>query len=80
MDTYRAILAIVLAFFVLLGYQYLFVSPEQEQNQPVVEQTVEEGAQPATPAQQIQPAPALSEIAQVEQPARFEEPASLPAQ
>jgi YidC/Oxa1 family membrane protein insertase len=80
MDTYRAILAIVLAFFVLLGYQYLFVPPEQEQNQPVVEQTVEEDAQPATPAQQIQPAPALSEIAQVEQPARFEEPASLPAQ
>ena len=32
MDTYRAILAIVLAFFVLLGYQYLFVAPEKERN------------------------------------------------
>ncbi|KPK23474.1 MAG: hypothetical protein AMJ61_15710 [Desulfobacterales bacterium SG8_35_2] len=33
MDTYRAILAIVLAFFILLGYQYLFVAPQQEQQQ-----------------------------------------------
>ena len=80
MDTYRAILAIVLAFFVLLGYQYLFVSPEQEQSQPVVEQAVKEAPQPATTAQGIQPAPASSESVQVEQPARFEEPASLPAQ
>ncbi len=33
MDTYRAILAIVLAFLVLLGYQYLFVAPQEKQQQ-----------------------------------------------
>jgi len=76
MDTYRAILAIVLAFFILLGYQYLFVAPEQDQ--PVVEKTTEEVSQPKIPVQEPQPAPAA--IVQAEQPPQFEQPASLPAQ
>ncbi|KPK00713.1 MAG: hypothetical protein AMJ60_00215 [Desulfobacterales bacterium SG8_35] len=76
MDTYRAILAIVLAFFILLGYQYLFVAPEQDQ--PVVEKTTEKVSQPKIPVQEPQPAPAA--IVQAEQPPQFEQPASLPAQ
>jgi YidC/Oxa1 family membrane protein insertase len=78
MDTYRAILAIVLAFFILLGYQYLFVGPEKEQ-QGVVEKTVEV-PQPEIPAREVQPAPAPAEIAGAEQPAQFGQPVNLPAQ
>jgi YidC/Oxa1 family membrane protein insertase len=83
MDNYRAILAIVLAFFILLGYQYLFVLPEQEQQQPVVEKI--ETPQSIAPAQEPKPAQAPSAIApaeqpaQFDQPAQFEQPASLPA-
>ncbi|MFC1845428.1 membrane protein insertase YidC, partial [Thermodesulfobacteriota bacterium] len=83
MDNYRAILAIVLAFFILLGYQYLYVGTEQEQ--PVVEETVEV-QQPKVPAQAVQPQPAPAEIVSAdqavkfEQPAKFEEPSSLPSQ
>ena len=80
MDTYRAILAIVLAFFILLGYQYLFVAPEQDQ-QVVVEETVKAPQPqqiPAPGAEPVQtPSPAVT---QVEQPAQFEQPASLPSQ
>ena len=80
MDTYRAILAIVLAFFVLLGYQYLFVAPEKEQ-QVVVEETLK-----APQPQQI-PSPSVgtattppTAVVPVEQPDQFEQPASLPSQ
>jgi len=76
MDNYRAILAIVLAFFILLGYQYLFVAPMEEQEQPVAEKTVEV-QQPKTSVQKVQPQPTPAEIAQ---PAQFVEPASLPSQ
>ena len=80
MDTYRAILAIVLAFFILLGYQYLFVAPEQDQ-QVVVEETVKAPQPqqiPAPGAEPVQtPSPAVT---QVEQPAQFEQSASLPSQ
>jgi len=67
MDNYRAILAIVLAFFILLGYQYLFVAPDKEQNQPAVERTAEV-PQARIPAQEVQPAPAPAESVQAEQP------------
>ena len=67
MDNYRAILAIVLAFFILLGYQYLFVAPDKEQNQPAVEKTAEV-PQARIPAQEVQPAPAPAESVQAEQP------------
>jgi YidC/Oxa1 family membrane protein insertase len=83
MDNYRAILAIVLAFFILLGYQYLYVGTEQEQ--PVVEETVEV-QQPKVPVQEAQPQPVPAEIVsadqavEFEQPVKFEEPASLPSQ
>ena len=83
MDNYRAILAIVLAFFILLGYQYLFVTPEQEQ--PIAEKTTE-APQPIAPAQEMRPAPAPAasvspgQPAGFEQPAKFEEPVNLPAQ
>ena len=76
MDNYRAILAIVLAFFILLGYQYLFVAPMEEQEQPVAEKTAEV-QQPKTSVQKVQPQPTPAEIAQ---PAQFVEPASLPSQ
>ena len=76
MDTYRAILAIVLAFFILLGYQFLFVKPEPEQQGPekaVVEQPVE------IPGQDGQPQPVPKETVSPEQVAGFELPESLPA-
>jgi YidC/Oxa1 family membrane protein insertase len=79
MDTYRAILAIVLAFFILLGYQYLFVAPQQEQQQAVVEEAVET-PQTKAPAQSVEPRPAPAAIEPAEQPAQFEQPASLPPQ
>jgi YidC/Oxa1 family membrane protein insertase len=77
MDNYRAILAIVLAFFILLGYQYLYVGTEQEQ--PVVEETVEV-QQPKVPVQEAQPQPVPAAIVSADQPVKFEEPASLPSQ
>ncbi len=80
MDNYRAILAIVLAFFILLGYQYLFVVPQQEQKQPVVETTAEQAPQPKISPQVVQPKPAPAETIQAEQPAQFEQPVNLPAQ
>ena len=79
MDNYRAILAIVLAFFILLGYQYLFVAPEKEQQQTIAEKTAE-APQPKIPAQEVQPAPAPAESIQTEQPAQFEQPLNLPAE
>ncbi len=44
MDTYRALLAIVISFVILVGYQYLFVGfgPEEGENQPMQEQTQQE--------------------------------------
>ena len=83
MDTYRSILAIVLAFFILLGYQYFFVGTEQEQ--PAVEETVET-QQTETSVQKVQPQPApvesvpADQTAKFEEPVKFEEPASLPSQ
>jgi len=56
MDTYRAIIAIVLAFFVLLGYQYLFVAPEKEQ-QVAVEETVKTPQQRQIPGPSVETAP-----------------------
>jgi YidC/Oxa1 family membrane protein insertase len=72
MDMYRAFLAILISFVILLGYQYFFVTPSQ---QVAVEQTAQETAQqqpqqqpaqitaPAAPAQPGVPAaaPALPE-------------------
>ena len=77
MDTYRAILAIVLAFFILLGYQYLFVAPQEEQKQPVAEKTV--AVPEPIPAPEGQPAPAPAALVPAEQPPQFQQPASLPA-
>jgi len=73
-------LAIVLAFFILLGYQYLFVAPDQEQKQPAIEKTA--GApEPKIPAQEAQPAPAPAEsVQQFEPVGQFEQPVNLPAQ
>ncbi len=79
MDNYRAILAIVLAFFILLGYQYLFVAPEQKQEQPAVEKTAET-APAKIPAREVQPAPAPAETAETLEPEQFEQPANVPVQ
>ena len=76
MDNYRAILAIVLSFLILLGYQYLFVPPMEEQEQPIAEKIVEE-QQPKTSVQKVQPQITPAEITQ---PTKFVEPASLPTQ
>jgi YidC/Oxa1 family membrane protein insertase len=76
MDNYRAILAIVLAFFILLGYQYLFVAPQEEQEQQVVEKAVET-KQPGVPVQAVQPQQAPAEIVSAVQPAEFEQPAEF---
>ena len=83
MDTYRSILAIVLAFLILLGYQYLYVGTEQEQ--PVVEETVD-SQQPKVSDQEAQPQSppvkivSVDQAAEFEQPLKFEEPTSLPSQ
>ncbi len=84
MDMYRAILAIVLSFLILMGYQYLIVEPVQEQ-QPVTEE-ISAVQQPEVAVQTVQPQPAPAEAVSVqqpkglEQPREFEQPASLPSQ
>jgi len=78
METYRAILAIVLAFLILIGYQYLFVSPEQKQ--PTVEKTVEAPQQKGAPPALESPAPAPAPVIPAEPPAEFAQPAMLPSQ
>ena len=78
MDTYRAILAIVLAFLILIGYQYLFVAPEQKE--PTVEKTVEAPQPKGTPPAFDSPAPAPAPAIPAEQPVQIEQPAMLPSQ
>ena len=54
MDTYRAFLAVIISFVILMGYQYFFVGfdqPEQPAETPV--STEEQPAQPAVPQQTI---------------------------
>lgn len=55
MDTYRAFIAIIISFVILLGYQYLFVGFEQEV--APTEQEVQQTATPeqAAPAQTVTP-------------------------
>ena len=86
MDTPRAILAIVLAFLILFGYQYLFDVPQTEQEQAVTEQAqqttpeppaMEAETQPAAPAPA--PAPAPDAIAAREELQAYEVPSSVPA-
>lgn len=79
MDTYRAILAIVLAFLVLLGYQYLFVAPQEKQQQTLVEETVVTPP-PKAPVQGLEPGPAPAAVEPAGQPTQFEQPVSLPTQ
>jgi YidC/Oxa1 family membrane protein insertase len=79
MDTHKSILAIVLSFCILLGYQYLFVKPEVEQEQPVTEKTVEV-QQPNFSVQEPQPQSVPAGIVSADQPAEFVQPAILPSQ
>lgn len=46
MDSQRAILAIIISFLILLGYQYLFIGSPVEQERPVQEVGREEGGGP----------------------------------
>lgn len=67
MDTYRAFLAIVLSFLILLGYQYFYVSPQVEQGQSTQE-PVEQGTVQPLPAAEKEPpvaavAPPVPELA-----------------
>jgi YidC/Oxa1 family membrane protein insertase len=64
MDTYRAFLAILISFVILLGYQYFFVGFDQSAPEEQTAQTTAveapagtQGAVPAQPAQVMQPAP-----------------------
>jgi hypothetical protein len=57
MDNKRVIIALVLSFAVLFGWQYMFPPPKPTTPPPAAEQKQE--AAPA-PAQQIPPAPVAS--------------------
>ncbi|THB70937.1 MAG: membrane protein insertase YidC [Desulfobulbaceae bacterium] len=65
MDMYRAFLAIIISFIILVGYQYLFVGPVQEQpvEKPADEQIAVDEATPTGSPQAtvpvIQSAPAI---------------------
>lgn len=68
MDMYRAFLAILISFVILMGYQYFFIGPAQEQVAP--EQTPEQ-AQPEqqpSPAQITAPPPQIQTQPVVPQP------------
>lgn len=52
MDTYRALLAIILSMFILLGWQYFFTPP-----QPPAPAEQQQSQQAAAPAVQSEPAP-----------------------
>ncbi len=87
MDNKRAILAIVLAFFILIGYQYLFVDPQTEQQQAVTEQVEQTTPEPVAKEAETQavapapvPAPAPEATTAQEEPQGYEVPSSLPAQ
>jgi YidC/Oxa1 family membrane protein insertase len=77
MDMYRAFLAILISFVILLGYQYFFIGPAQEQVAP--EQTSEQAqpeqqppqAQITAPPPQVQTQPAVPQPA----PAAVQRPA-----
>ena len=71
MDTYRALLAVIISFVILLGYQYFFVGFDDPQEQPAT--TVEQAApaeqttagqpaaqQPAAVPGQVTQAPAIA--------------------
>ncbi len=66
MDTQRALIAVVLSFAILMGYQYFFIAPQEQlqENQATTEQRAQEesagqGASEPAPA----PAPPVSTIA-----------------
>ncbi|MBE9519519.1 MAG: membrane protein insertase YidC [Proteobacteria bacterium] len=80
-------LAIVLAFFILIGYQYLFVDPQTEEQQAVTEQVEQTTPEPpakeaempaAAPVPAPVPAPAPEASTAQEEPQGYEVP-SLPA-
>lgn len=58
MDTYRAFLAIIISFVILLGYQYFFVGFEQPEPVPVTGTTEQPAAQPGSIESQQQAAAA----------------------
>ncbi len=76
MDMYRAFLAILISFVILLGYQYFFVGPtQQEQVQP--EQTTPQPQPQATPPQitTAPPQPEAQPVAPQQAPAADQRPA-----
>ena len=56
MDLYRAFLAIVLSFLILVGYQYFFAKPTPPQPPPA-SQTQQQASEPAS---QQAPVPAVA--------------------
>jgi len=53
MDTYRAFLAILISFLILVGYQYLYVSPSENKGGPDQE-TVQQKAGPESTAEKVE--------------------------
>jgi len=73
MDLYRAFLAIVLSFMILLGYQYFFVKPVPPAPQNSAEQQVAQG-QP----DKVAPQPKQQQPASITAPAAQAAPVSIP--
>jgi len=71
MDMYRAFLAIIISFVILVGYQYFFVGPAQQQAPEQSTTTAEPQSQPSQPA-----APAPAPVVTAAEPAR---PAVVPS-
>ena len=62
MDNYRAFLAIIISFVILVGYQYLFVGFDKSSSvdQPAQQQTTTDSTQPAVVVQQAAKAPVMA--------------------
>ena len=60
MDMYRAFLAIIISFVILVGYQYFFVGPVQQQPAPEQQEVPAQQQAPVVQDQPVAPAPALT--------------------
>ena len=77
MDTYRAFLAILISFVILLGYQYFFVGFEQPPPASGPAQTQQGEQAPVTPAPPVTPGPAAITAVPPPAPVYDREPRSI---
>jgi len=69
MDMYRAFLAILISFVILIGYQYFFIGPiQQEQTENATEQPATQQTQQSAEQPQISAAPAQPQASAPVQP------------